>query len=382
MSELKRGIQTKNDPRKGERGAVLALSTIAMLSLLLATGLAVDISHFYSVKAEMQNASDAAAVAAASRLNSTAGGIRSAVAEATKVLNKYDFNNNNVVVAGADVTFATNLNGTYVNQATAETNATTMRFVKVTIPPKPFNVTFAAIAISKTQNLGATATAGVSVGLTMNKFYSAYTFVEPTASPFVPGQVYTLSPKDWNNSSPTSYRILSYAGGDLVATGTIHAYGTIGASYNVAHLTGQSPVGNLTAPSMCRYAQIGTNTRFGDYSVHPGANNIDQPPDTITDETITYAQYTMMQGNGVVQRADGMPNRRLMTLPISKQSGYDTTNGAVTGDDLGLFFIRQKVGTDCNLVVEYVPNQVSVPVGTYTPGQPQLGGLSIPVLYK
>ena len=382
MSELKRGIQTKNDPRKGERGAVLALSTIAMLSLLLATGLAVDISHFYSVKAEMQNASDAAAVAAASRLNSTAGGIRSAVAEATKVLNKYDFNNNNVVVAGADVTFATNLNGTYVNQATAETNATTMRFVKVTIPPKPFNVTFAAIAISKTQNLGATATAGMSVGLTMNKFYSAYTFVEPTAAPFVPGQVYTLSPKDWNNSSPTSYRILSYTGGDMVATGTIHAYGTIGAGYNVAHLTGQSPVGNLTAPSMCRYAQIGTNTRFGDYSVHPGANNIDQPPDTIVDETITYAQYTMMQGNGVVQRADGMPNRRMMTLPISKQSGYDTVNGSVTGDDLGLFFIRQKVGADCNLVVEYVPNQASVPVGTYTPGQPQIGGLSIPVLYK
>src|SRR5882762_7144033 len=87
-----------NNNRKGERGAVLALSTIAMLSLLLATGLAVDISHFYSVKAEMQNASDAAAVAAASRLNSTAGGIRSAVAEATKALNKYDFNNSNVVV--------------------------------------------------------------------------------------------------------------------------------------------------------------------------------------------------------------------------------------------------------------------------------------------
>jgi len=75
--------------------------------------------------------------------------------------------------------------------------------------------------------------------------------------PFIPGQVYTLTPKDWNNNSPTSYRILSYpSGGDLVTTGTIHAYGYIGTSYNVNKLSATSPAGNLTAPSMCRYAQI------------------------------------------------------------------------------------------------------------------------------
>ena len=368
--------------RKGERGAVLALSAVAMLSLLLATGLAVDISHFYTVKAEMQNAADAAAVGAASRLNSTAGGIRSAVAEATKVLNKYDFNNNNVTVANADLTFAVNLNGAYVDQATAEANATNIRFVKVTIPPKPFNVTFAAIVINKTQNLGATSTAGISVGLTMNKFYSAYTFVESAAAPIQPGGVYTLTPKDWNNNSPTSYRILSYQGGDFVATGSIHAYGYMGSSYNVAHLTGTSPAANLSAPSMCRYAQIGTNTRFGDYSVHPGSNNIDEPPDTIIDETLTYAQYSAKQGSGVVERSDGMPNRRIMTLPIALNTAYDTAAGAVTANDLGAFFIRKKVDSSCQLVVEYIPDRIAVPVGTFTPGQTQMAGLSIPVLYK
>lgn len=376
-----RAKQSK-DHRKGERGAVLALSAVAMLSLLLATGLAIDISHFYTVKAEMQNAADSAAIAAASKLNSTSGGINSAVAEATKVLNKYDFNNNNVTVAAADVTFSANLNGTYVDQATALTNATNVRFVKVTIPPKPFNVTFAAIVINRTQNLGATATAGMSVGLTMNKFYSAYTFIESAASPIQPGGVYTLVPKDWNSNSPTSYRILSGPGGDMVTTGSIHAYGYMGTSYNVAHLTGKSPVGNLTAPSMCRYAQIGTNTRFGDYSVHPGSNNIDEPPDTIIDETLTYAQYAAKQGTGVKERSDGMPNRRIMTLPIALDTSYDTSAGSVTGNDLGAFFIRKKVGTNCELVVEYIPNRIAVPVGTFTPGQTQMAGLSIPVLYK
>jgi hypothetical protein len=168
----------------------------------------------------------------------------------------------------------------------------------------------------------------------------------------------------------------------MVTTGTIHAYGYIGASYNINHLTATSPVGNLTAPSMCRYAQIGTNTRFGNYAVHPSANSVDEPPDTIIDETITYAQYRTMQGNGVVQRTDGMPNRRIMTLPISQNTDYNTSAGSVVADDLGAFFIRKQVGTDCSLVVEYIPDRIVVPMGTYTPGLESMAGLSVPVLYK
>src|ERR1700752_3227836 len=106
-----RGMKAKK--AKGERGSVLAVSAISMLALLLSAGLAIDISHFYTAKAELQNAADAAALAAASQINSTSGGIMCAVAEATKTLNKYDFKTN-VAVTSADVTFANNLNGTYV----------------------------------------------------------------------------------------------------------------------------------------------------------------------------------------------------------------------------------------------------------------------------
>jgi len=82
----------KDDRRKGERGAILAMSTIAMLSLLLATGLAVDVSHFYSVQggdAKTRLYTAAIARGLAHKLNGR--GIKSAVLEATKVLNKYDF---------------------------------------------------------------------------------------------------------------------------------------------------------------------------------------------------------------------------------------------------------------------------------------------------
>jgi Flp pilus assembly protein TadG len=358
--------------RHGERGSILAVTAIGMLTLLLATGLAVDISHLYTAKAELQNVADAAALAAASQLNSTSGGIKLAVAEASKSLNKYDFKNS-VTLASADITFATNLNGTYVNQASAEASPASVRFVKVTIPPKPVTMTFGALAINRTQNLSATATAGLSVGLSMNKFYTAYTFIESTSSPLVRGSVYTLVPKAYNDSSPGSYRVLAEPGGDLVLAGTVHAYGYIGSSYTVMQ---------LVSSEMCRYARIGMNTRFGDYTVHPQANATDEPPDTITQENITYAQYRTMQGDGVVQRADGVKNRRIMTLPIALNTTYNTTARTVVANRLAAFFVRRKVGTDCGLEVEYIGAPIAVPDGTYQPGGSQMSELSIPVLYR
>lgn len=378
---MKKQLKQRSTKRKGERGSVLAIATLSMMALLFATGLAVDISHFYTAKAELQNAADAAALAAASQLNSTIGGLKRGVAEATKTLNRYDFSQN-VTIPSSSVSFATNLNGSYVSEAAAESSATSIRFVKVTLPPKTVNVFFASLVLGSTQPITASATAGMSVGLTMNKFYTAYTFVESSTSPFVPGNVYTLTPKNGSDSTPNSYRVLAGPTGDLILTGTIHAYGYIGSTYNVANLNATSPAGNLTAPSMCRYARIGMNTRFADYTIHPSANPTDQPPDTIISENITYQQYATMQGNGVVERSDGVENRRILTVPIASNTQYNTTNRTVVSNDLAAFFVRKKVGTDCGLQVEYIGLRRAVPVGTYQPGSPQMGDLSIPVLYK
>lgn len=372
--------QLMKKDRKGERGSVLALSAISMLTLLLATGLAVDVSHFYTAKAELQNAADAAALAAASQLNSTSGGIKCAAAEATKALNVYDFSVN-VAITNADITFSNNLNGTYMNLASAIASPTSIRFVRVSIPPKPVGVTFAALAIGPTQTIPATATAGLSVGLTMNKFYTAFTFIESAAAPITKGSAVTLNAKAYNDTAPTSYRVLAGPTGDLIVTGPIHAYGYIGSSYNIAQ---------LSAAEMCRYAKIGTNTRFGDYSptnVHPNVNPVDEPPDTITQENITYQQYTDMQGNGVVQNAAGMKNRRLMTVPIANNSTYNVAGRTVTSNRLAAFFIKKKMATvptttDCNLELEYIGAPLAVPEGTYSPGSSAMSELTIPVLYK
>ena len=71
MKDQNKSVAAK---RKQERGSVLVLSTVSMLAVLLAVGLGLDISHFYLAKAELQNAADAAALAAASGLNSNASG--------------------------------------------------------------------------------------------------------------------------------------------------------------------------------------------------------------------------------------------------------------------------------------------------------------------
>lgn len=375
--------------RKGERGSVLAMTALSMLSLLLAAGMAIDISHFYTAKAELQNAADAAALAAASQLNSSSGGIQMAVTEATKSLNNYDFAVP-VTITAPNVTFSNNLNGTYVDSTTAQGSATTIRFAKVTLSPKPVDATLLALVMSRTQNIGATATAGMSVGLTMNKFYTAYAFIESAAAPLVRGQSYALDAKSYNDAAPNSYRVLAGPDGDLIVTGQIHAYGYIGTDYNLALLNGTSPSGNLQAASMCRYAQIGTNTRFGDYSVHTGSNSTDQPPDTIVQENITLAQYRTLQGAGTIQPVSGVAsnkqveNRRIMTLPISLNTSpdYNVSARTIKANRLGAFFIKKKVGLDCKLEVEYIGSPLAVPEGTYTPGSTQMSELTIPVLYK
>ena len=82
--------------RKRERGSILATSAIGMLSILLAVGLGIDISRFYLTKTELQNAADAAALAAVSALDTSPNGITEAVNRAVASMNKYDFKTTDV----------------------------------------------------------------------------------------------------------------------------------------------------------------------------------------------------------------------------------------------------------------------------------------------
>ena len=81
-------ITKETDPRRnGERGSVIIMTAISMVFLFLLVGLCIDVSRIYMVRAELQNAADAAALTAARELNAGAGGIDDAVIRANAVVN-------------------------------------------------------------------------------------------------------------------------------------------------------------------------------------------------------------------------------------------------------------------------------------------------------
>src|SRR5258705_7757037 len=69
-----------------ERGSIMIMTAIFALLLLLMVGLCIDISRIYLVRAELQNAADAAALTAARELNGGAAGIYEAGNQGTKVI--------------------------------------------------------------------------------------------------------------------------------------------------------------------------------------------------------------------------------------------------------------------------------------------------------
>jgi len=56
-------------PIRGERGSILVITALSLVALVGFVGLALDLGHLYVVKTELQNAADAAALAAAEMMD-------------------------------------------------------------------------------------------------------------------------------------------------------------------------------------------------------------------------------------------------------------------------------------------------------------------------
>src|SRR4051794_1070196 len=60
---------------RSERGSVTIMTAVLMVGLVLVLGLSIDVSRIYMVRSGLQNAADAAALAAARELNSGSTGL-------------------------------------------------------------------------------------------------------------------------------------------------------------------------------------------------------------------------------------------------------------------------------------------------------------------
>lgn len=363
--------------RKGERGSILAVSAIGMLSLLLAVGLGVDISHLYLAKNELQNAADAAALAGASGLDFDDSGITRAADRAVQEMNKYNFNQQNIGFTRSNVLFAKDLAGPYMSEAAAMATASSIRFVQVTTPQSPVNISFVASVLGKTMNLKADAVAGVSVPLTGFAGYLPVSVVDDDAlSTIKPGNLYTFRGAPQGSVSPGNYQILAIDGAGA-------ADDRIGLASGVKNVVGPGGYVNTKPGVSAGAVRQGINTRFDDYA--SGVDPVNYPPDTNIKEDITYQQY--IDGSPTQAPShDAVFGRRVVLIPIVKKSQFDGGRTTVQIDHFGAFFLRSKVqgGNGGDIQAEYIGIGVVVgngeydPTGTVNPGPV----ITKPVLYR
>jgi Flp pilus assembly protein TadG len=393
--EAKMNALVQSKSRKGERGSILAMSAVGMLSVLLAVGLGVDISHFYLVKTELQNAADASALAAASAINSHPSGIIEGTNRAINAAkNSYEFNNTNVNFTASNVTWAVNLDGPYLSVAAASAPgvATNIRFVKVTTPDSSVGVSFAASVLGKNHNLSASATAGLSVPLnTTCNFIPLSVLIDDDTTKLVPGQTYTIRANTGGAPSPGNYQILAVAGRGGVDVG----YG-IGAGVDACAKAGEVYSVDTKPGLTAGKVRSGINSRFDDYQgsqLDPTA----EPPDTNVKEGITWADYSKYLGcgrSGAITCSSqyvktpahtGVDMRRVVLIPLVKVSEFDQGRNTVKFFRFGAFFLRTKAGSGNggDIQAEYIQDRIAVGEGGYDPtgaaGDPLLAA---PVLYK
>lgn len=380
--------------RKGERGSILAMSALGMLAVLLAAGLGVDISHFYLAKAELQNAADASALAAASALNSKPAGIIEGTNRAVKEMNHYEFNNTGIPFSPDNITWAVNLEGPYMPLASAATvgQAPTIRFVKVTTPNSPVGVSLSAAVLGNSRNMTATATAGLSVPLNVIcNFIPLSVLIDDDETKLVKGETYVIRADTGGSPSPGNYQILAVAG-----PGGVDVEFGIGAGVDACAKAGETYTVDTKPGLTAGKVRKGLNARFDDYQGSQ-MNPLEQPPDTNIKEDISYDNYSKYLGCGrpgaiacdsryaQAPSHPGVDNRRVVLIPLVKVSEYDPGRNTVRFFRFGAFFLKTKAsdGNGGEMLAEYIEDRVTVGEGGYDPtaaaGDPDL---SAPVLYK
>ena len=362
------------EQKRSERGSVLATSAIAMLSVLLAVGLGIDISRMYLSKTELQNAADAAALAGVSGLNGGGPGITEAANRAVAAMNKYDFNKTGVSFPRENVQFAVNLDGPYMSEGAASTAAKNIRFVKVTTPTLPVGMSFAAVVLGSSRDLSATATAGYSVPINVICPWLPAFVLDYPADPIKAGGTYTFRLEPGEFASPGNYQLLapiqSGASGDREGMAN-------GVNWCISVGTTVATKPGVSSGAI----RQGINSRFDDYN--GGLDPTLSPPDTNIAENITYQQYR----DNTVSKAPkhtGVADRRIVFIPIATALPGNGRDEIVVSR-FGVFFLQTSVGggSGGDLKAEYITDTAFAGNSYYDPGAGAVNdNLAVPVLYK
>jgi Flp pilus assembly protein TadG len=399
MSETK--FPGRTSRKKKERGAVLALTAICMLALVLALALCLDISHFYSVKTELQNAADASALAGASALNSTSSGILLARQMAVTAMNQYEFNRNSIGFTDSNLYFATDYNSLdaflYTNSSCAtiagtttpanvqranenKLNAAQIAFVGVCMPaPSNTTLIFAQIASISPVLLRGRAIAGHSPPLTsVCDNIAPMSLLDDTtvanSTEFPVGSVMTLRNAPGAAYSPGNYGLTEACGpgGSNVRDALL---GNCDGCFSIGGTV--TPKTGVTAGPV----RQGWNDRFDS--------------DIVTTLNTSYSTYQQQYRDylqtgttppGASINASGHYGRRVIIVPAVNKDDVLGCNGSnctwhIT--DFMAFFMRDKVpgGNGGEITAEFIGN-LPISSGGYGGGGTPIPSLTKTVLYK
>lgn len=390
--------------RNGESGSVLVMTVIAMAALTLVLGTAIDISRMYMMRAELQNAADAAALAAARALDGSVAGINNAKTEATSIANAYSVNRTAITVNGnTGVEFAVNLNAadgngrTYVNwqtfngwtTTTKQNFAAKVRFVRVTTNAGSTGIIFARGVLGTSHTETRSAKAGLSPGANVICDLVPLAAYNNTGNPFVPGNTYTIRLDPGNSISPGNYLILSFPG---CTGGNCTRDELAGNNNQCVALGGSTSIDTQTGVQAGPVRQ-GLNTRFDDYQ-GAGLTPSQSPPDLNVKTGINYATYragldpttrilTGQNDNYDAPTNPGVADRRVVVMPI-----FNTPPGngssSITVSSFGVFFLQDKVanGNGGDIQAEYIRDYTQAAQGYYSCTGGASTQVSVAVLYE
>ncbi len=335
--------------RGRQRGAALILFVVGMVVIVGMAGLALDLGHAYLNKTRLQNVLDASALSGAKVLDET--------------------HDTDQATAAAQTTFTMQLSGELKDAGLVpviqfsdtlvpfDPNYTNPRYVRVKVVTFPMTVWFAQVlpGIGTTQTIGGSAVAGPSPplgtapGSEVCDIAPMVACADPTDTDCSDGSCYgyqmnaetetvlkTGSHDDWD-VGPGNFQLITLdcgTGGACVRQNMAGGYGgCVEPSGNVT-----TEPGNTVGP----VAQ-GLNTRFGIYN---GPVSPDQyPPDVITTYGLDFwwsdYETRLNQGASAYNHPEGVPERRVIAMPLGNCTG--TTNGRGTVEVLGLgcFFLTQ-----------------------------------------
>jgi Flp pilus assembly protein TadG len=363
-----------------------------MVGLVLVMGLSIDVSRIYMLRAGLQNAADAAALAAARELNSGPTGLTDAVTRAGEVVNEYGLSRTTIsspTATIATVEFATSLGGPwYVGAGGVPAGSvSTIRFVRVTTQAVSLTMLLAVKVLGTTQSVTQRATAGMSPGLNTVCDYVPLAVAKPTpTTPFATGTQLQLQFVNQLSTSLSNQDLIVLQSGlpnganqtrDAVA-GILPVCTTIGASVNTSN---SNSANSNNGPSQ---VEFGLNTRLNAYPPGNVLTPAEAHPDSNVYEDPLFANFNwnnyksgspLAQPTGNTQYQED--NRRIIVMPIVD---IGPISGSVQVKGFGAFLLLRKVVNPnspsvCNdipnpcghVFVEYIGDGFSIGGGSFNP---------------